>query len=84
MLFLFRGELKHRLCHVDVGEIIDEETKKNRREAWAKDHPNDPNFIFPENTQIKNWILYMNLLYGYVFKWLGVTRLNYFLYLLQE
>ena len=27
-----------------AGEIIDEETKEERLKAWARDHPNDPNF----------------------------------------
>lgn len=39
-----RGAKKGALIQEYVGEIIDEETKKNRLEAWAKDHPNDPNF----------------------------------------
>ena len=27
-----------------VGEVIDENTKRERLTNWTKDHPNDPNF----------------------------------------
>lgn len=38
------GVKKGELVQEYVGEIIDEKMKCERLEAWAKEHPNDPNF----------------------------------------
>jgi len=38
------GAKKGGLIQEYVGEIIDEVTKRDRLDVWAKDHPNDPNF----------------------------------------
>uniref|UniRef100_A0A7S3V9M3 Histone-lysine N-methyltransferase n=1 Tax=Chaetoceros debilis TaxID=122233 RepID=A0A7S3V9M3_9STRA len=43
-LVTVKGVQKDGLVQEYAGEIIDEKTKKERLNEWAKDHPNDPNF----------------------------------------
>eukprot|EP00551_Chaetoceros_affinis_P010393 CAMPEP_0203685310 /NCGR_PEP_ID=MMETSP0090-20130426/48480_1 /ASSEMBLY_ACC=CAM_ASM_001088 /TAXON_ID=426623 /ORGANISM="Chaetoceros affinis, Strain CCMP159" /LENGTH=783 /DNA_ID=CAMNT_0050554499 /DNA_START=156 /DNA_END=2504 /DNA_ORIENTATION=+ len=43
-LITVNGVQKGKLVLEYVGEIIDEKMKRNRLDAWSKDHPNDPNF----------------------------------------
>lgn len=43
-LITVNGVQKGELVEEYVGEIVDEKTKRERLETWAKDHPNDPNF----------------------------------------
>lgn len=38
------GAKQGSLIQEYAGEIIDEKTKRERLDDWAKDHPNDPNF----------------------------------------
>lgn len=43
-LISLNGVKRGYLVQEYVGEIIDENMKRERLEVWSKDHPNDPNF----------------------------------------